>query len=309
MASLRLEGITCNRFAAMRRGAWLVVVSLIATASCGGAEDDTERASDATTTTGASSTTAAASGEADIDELFDVVGHKLHLACMGSGSPTVLIEMGAGQRISAWNGTLPVFAEERRACVYERAATGDSEPGPEPRTSQVIADELAALVEAAGLQTPLIVVSHSLGGMHAQAFAQRHSDLVAGLVFVEPRTAEYQLGYSEHMTPEEVAFEERLAREAIAGEPFGPEIVAANDSAAAIESTGLLPDVPVVVLTAGVPFDGQSESDLAFWHATHENLAAQVTNGRTEIVDGADHEIWRTDTPVIAAAIDEVAGG
>ncbi len=169
-------------------------------AACGGSDD-----ASTTPTTGASTTTAAASGEADIDELFVVVGHKLHLACMGSGSPTVLIEMGAGQRISAWNGTLPVFAEERRACVYERAATGDSEPGPEPRTSQVIADELAALVEAAGLQTPLIVVSHSLGGMHAQAFAQRHSDLVAGLVFVEPRTAEYHFGYSEHITPEEVA--------------------------------------------------------------------------------------------------------
>jgi alpha/beta hydrolase fold len=242
----------------------------------------------------------------DFDGMVEVAGHAVHLQCFGSGAPTVLLELGAGQELSSWNSTLPLMAEGNRACGYERAGTGTSEPGEEPRTSQVIADELSELIANAGLATPIVLVSHSFGGQHAQAFAQRHPDEVAGMVFIDPRTAEYQAGYRDNLTPDELAIDEQDLENVIAVAPFGPEIAAADDGAAEIEAEGDLPDVPVIVLSAGVGFEGQSDADRDFWLQTHEDLAAQVSDGEQRVVEGAGHEIWRDDQQAVLDALAEV---
>jgi pimeloyl-ACP methyl ester carboxylesterase len=241
----------------------------------------------------------------DFDGLIDVAGHAVHLQCFGSGAPTVMLELGAGQELSSWNSTLPLMAEGNRACGYERAGTGTSEPGQEPRTSQVIADELSELIANAGLATPIVLVSHSFGGQHSQAFAERHPDEVAGMLFIDPRTAQYQAGYRDNLTPEELELDQRDV-EAAVNEPFGPEIAAADDGAAEIVQAGDLPDVPVIVLSADMGYPGQSDVDRAFWLETHENLAAQVSDGQQRVVEGTGHEIWRDDQQAVLDAVAEV---
>ena len=278
------------------------VVSVLVVAGCGG--DDGGSATSGTTTPEVTATTIAAG--ADFDGLVPVAGHDVHLVCQGVGSPTVMIEMGAGQTISNWNGTQPVLAESQRTCAYERAGTGESGPGEEPRTAQVIADELHELVETAGLETPIVLLSHSLGGLDAQAFAQQYPDDVAGLVFVEPRTAAYQLGYRDNLTEDELAIDDRDIEDMVANAPFGAEVAVTDDSAAAVVEAGDLPDVPVIVLSAGVGFPDQSEADRAFWLQAHQDLAAQVADGTVIVVDGADHEIWRSHQVVVVDAVADV---
>jgi pimeloyl-ACP methyl ester carboxylesterase len=56
-----------------------------------------------------------------------------------------------------------------------------------------IAQDLHALVIAAKLQTPLVVVGHSLGGFNVKLYAALYPEEVAGLVLVDP---------SEERTPE-----------------------------------------------------------------------------------------------------------
>jgi pimeloyl-ACP methyl ester carboxylesterase len=275
-------------------------VALTATA-CGGSSG---KAATSSSSSAATTTTAAAAPE---DRLVDVGGHELHLVCQGSGAPTVLIEMGAGQSAAAWNGTQPELAATHRTCVYERAGAGTSPIGPMPRSAKQVSDELQALITNAEIPTPMIIVTHSIGALYTQLFAAEHKDAVAGIVFLDPRTAEYQLAYREHLSPSELqADDAELA--GIGAEPFGPEVLAADTSAQQVTAAGKLPDVPVVVLTAGVPFEGQSESDIAFWRLAHEHLASQVTDGVHRIVDGAEHEIWRTHTPAVVEAVNEVAG-
>jgi pimeloyl-ACP methyl ester carboxylesterase len=169
-----------------------------------------------------------------------------------------------------------------------------------------VSDELLALIGAAQIPTPLIIVSHSLGGMYTQLFAAEHKDLVAALVFLEPRTAEYQLGYKSNLTPAELAEDAAADAQAIADEPFGPEIAGADESAHQVMSAGELPRVPTIVLTAGVPFDGQSTADREFWVLTHQHLATQA-GGEAHVVDGAEHEIWLTHSDAVVQAVDEVA--
>jgi pimeloyl-ACP methyl ester carboxylesterase len=281
----------------MRGWAWAVLVGLgVLLAACGGGSSSSS---------GTTATTAAQPAAPE-DLMVDVGGHKLHVVCQGSGMPTVVIELGVGQSVSQWNATQPELAKKRETCVYERAGAGTSEAGPQTRTAQQVSDELFALIGAAKIPTPLIIVSHSLGGMYTQLFAAQHKDLVAGLVFLDPRTAEFQLGYKANLTPAELQDDAAAEAQAIANETFGPEIAGSDESARQVIAAGGLPEVPVIVLTAGVPFEGQKTADRQFWVLTHQHLAAQA-GGEERVVDGAEHEIWRTHSDVVVKAVDEVA--
>lgn len=111
--------------------------------------------------------------------------HRMHLYCEGQGSPTVLFESGLGGIGVEWMDLLKMVAPRSRACVYDRAGYGWSEPGPLPRTAGRAADELAALLDAADIDDQLVIVAHSYGGYVAQTYTRRHPGRVAGLVLVD----------------------------------------------------------------------------------------------------------------------------
>ncbi|MBV9902646.1 MAG: hypothetical protein JOZ90_16375, partial [Alphaproteobacteria bacterium] len=69
-------------------------------------------------------------------------GTRLNLVCMGTGSPAVVFDSGFEDWAPAWAVVQPLVARFTRACSYDRAGSGFSDPGPMPRTSVRIADEL-----------------------------------------------------------------------------------------------------------------------------------------------------------------------
>ncbi len=69
--------------------------------------------------------------------------------------------------------------------TYDRAGLGRSEPSPLPRSAENIARELDALLEAAHLPGPYIVVAHSYGGIIAREFLERRTSDVVGMIFVD----------------------------------------------------------------------------------------------------------------------------
>jgi protein-S-isoprenylcysteine O-methyltransferase Ste14/pimeloyl-ACP methyl ester carboxylesterase len=117
--------------------------------------------------------------------LVDVGGRRLHLLCIGNGSPTVLFEpSGFG------NATSGVRARERiaantRVCSYDRMGMGWSDIGPAPVTAIDLANDLAVLQDRAGLGSPMVIVASSIGGLTAEAFARKYPERVAGLVFLD----------------------------------------------------------------------------------------------------------------------------
>lgn len=120
-------------------------------------------------------------------QLVDVGGHRLHLHCMGEGSPTVILEAGWSGFSSDWSLIQPALAQQTRVCAYDRAGNGWSDAGPLPRTPERIATELHMLLRNAGERGPYVLVGHSLGGRYARMFAAQHPDEVAGLVLVDAR--------------------------------------------------------------------------------------------------------------------------
>ncbi|HVH30093.1 MAG TPA: alpha/beta hydrolase [bacterium] len=117
--------------------------------------------------------------------LINVASHHLHLYCTGRGTPTVLLEAGAGDFSFDWSLVQPSIASVTRVCSYDRAGYAWSEPGPSPRTIRQIAAELRALLTNAHEPPPYVLVGHSLGGLYVRLYAVTHPAEVAGLVLIE----------------------------------------------------------------------------------------------------------------------------
>jgi pimeloyl-ACP methyl ester carboxylesterase len=119
-------------------------------------------------------------------QMVDVGGHRLHINCTGTGSPTVVIEAGWGDSSVAWSSWVqPAAAQTTRVCTYDRAGMAYSEPGPLPRTADRLARELHTLLSGAGVPGPYVLVGHSLGGALVRVYAHDYPAEVAGLVLID----------------------------------------------------------------------------------------------------------------------------
>jgi hypothetical protein len=118
-------------------------------------------------------------------ELIDVGGHRLYLDCTGSGSPTVVLEPGAGLRSSDLRWITPVVARNTRVCVYDRAGRGWSEPATTPQDGGQTAADLHTLLQRGKVPGPYVLAGHSFGGLYALTFAASYPGEVAGLVLVD----------------------------------------------------------------------------------------------------------------------------
>src|SRR5262249_3835062 len=101
------------------------------------------------------------------------------------GTPTVLFESGMGASCLSWTHVQSAVAEFSRAVSYDRAGHGWSDPAHEPRTARQIAKELRALLNAAGVPGPYVLVGHSFGGYVSRAFTQLGREDVVGMVLVD----------------------------------------------------------------------------------------------------------------------------
>jgi pimeloyl-ACP methyl ester carboxylesterase len=117
--------------------------------------------------------------------LIDVGGFKMHIHCMGEGSPTVILETLSGGTSSHWGWVQPEVAKTTRVCVYDRAGRGWSEPDSEPITLGRTVRNLHTLLTNAGVEGPYVLVGHSIGGIYVRQFAADYPDEVVGIVLVD----------------------------------------------------------------------------------------------------------------------------
>ena len=118
-------------------------------------------------------------------QMVDVGGYQMHINCLGSGSPTVILDSGLGDFSLAWSLVQPEVAQSTRVCAYDRAGLGWSERGPKPRTVQNIVEELHTLLTEGGIEGPYVLVGHSMGGVYVRAYAFDYPEEVVGMVLVD----------------------------------------------------------------------------------------------------------------------------
>jgi pimeloyl-ACP methyl ester carboxylesterase len=131
--------------------------------------------------------------------LYDVGGHRLHLSCTGTGSPTVVLESGLGGSSPMWARVTAGTAPTTRVCAYDRAGIGWSDDAPRAQDGNAVVNDLHKLLSAAGETGPFVLVGHSVGGVYALTYAARFPQQVAGLVLLDsasPRQFTVLPGYA-----------------------------------------------------------------------------------------------------------------
>lgn len=137
-------------------------------------------------------------------------GRRLHLACVGTGSPTVVFEPVENDSIVGWRRVQAQAAALTRTCFYDRAGSGLSDPPKETITGISATDDLRRLLLAAKIVEPVVLVGHGLGGFYATIYADRFPQNVAGVVLVEPRFG----GQFAPSNPRQRAREQKTRRQA-----------------------------------------------------------------------------------------------
>jgi pimeloyl-ACP methyl ester carboxylesterase len=301
--------VRAHRQLRSRSRRWLLypVIALLGLASIGGGYETVREAMDA-------------NAYPMPGQLIDVGGHRLHLSCTGSGTPTVVLEPGGGEMSSNLGWITPAGARDTRVCVYDRAGRGWSDPAGTAQDGTQIATDLHTLLQHGNVPGPYVLAGHSFGGLYVLTFAARYPDEVAGMVLVDstapasaakPGTASpydggsydvmgrvstlasvsARLGLSrlygqlEHGSLPPRSRDGARASNATASHVRSTidEYVQANASTEQAASLGDFADKPLVVLTAG------SGSD-ATHSAKQNDLATLSTNSVHRVIDGATHD-------------------
>ncbi|MBP7176302.1 MAG: alpha/beta hydrolase [Thermoclostridium sp.] len=132
-------------------------------------------------------------------QLYDVGGSKLYAQLGGNPSGTTIVfEPGLGDGSYSWCTYAPLLQEDYQTLIYDKGGVGRSEPSSYTDSLDGEANELKALLESAGIQTPVILVGHSRGGAIARRFAQLYPNSMKGIVLID--------------TTNEVMFEDSISR-------------------------------------------------------------------------------------------------
>ncbi len=276
-------------------------------------------------------------------KLINVDGRKMHIDCTGDGSangtPTVILDSGLGDSYLSWRKVQPQIAKFARVCSYDRAGIGYSESSSEPRTSRVFAEELHALLQAANIAPPYILVGHSMGGYDVRLYASLYRSEVAGMVLVDAshpnqderlphalkdmdRTWLRESEFIEYTVPLGVprvlglcddAAEQRAAECNFPTACEGvKEMKSFSLSAAETAGTGALGDMPLAVLShdpdkplADIPADLAKPTNDA-WEKMQEDLAHLSTRGTQTIAKNSSHYIQIDRPDIVIEAVHTV---
>jgi pimeloyl-ACP methyl ester carboxylesterase len=110
----------------------------------------------------------------------------------GSGKPVVLLH-GFPLNSSMWIMQLSELDDVCRVIVPDLRGFGDTSLGNVDPTTGIsmtqYADDLAALLDACGIQEPIVLCGFSMGGYIAFQFVKSYSDRLRGLVLCDTRAA------------------------------------------------------------------------------------------------------------------------
>jgi pimeloyl-ACP methyl ester carboxylesterase len=227
--------------------------------------------------------------------LVDIGARSLHIRCVGpaTGGPTVILEAGAGDYSNRWTAVQDLLAPRVRSCAYDRAGFGWS-AGTQQSMSQDNAD-LRALLTAANVAGPYVLVGHSMGALLVRRYAAHYPEAIVGMVLVGPTHENTRLFYPGDKQWKRV-------REQAMGADF-QELHLARQA-----NPTPLGDRPLIVLvgTRADP-NGSTPEDIASEKAAELEDQPRISRNSSLVRDpSSGHHIHVDNPKLVAGAIEEV---
>ena len=253
----------------------------------------------------------------------DVDGRVLRYICSGEGTPAVVVDQGQGLSIERGFqrhekfGWAKVFAEIQKATrilMHDRAGLGASNVADGPRAAAEMVQDLRAVLSAAHVQPPYVLVGHSIGGFNVRQFAARFPSEVAGVVLVESSHPD-QMARMTKVLPAESPDEPLLLKGFRIGlDPASSsEKIDFNQSATQARALTTLGFTPLVVVSQsprafgppGIPHDVWEKMRLV-WSDLQKDLLALSSNSRQVVAGHAGHNVQAEEPQLVIDAILEV---
>lgn len=286
--------------------------------------------------------------------LVDVGGYKLHIYCEGEGSPTVVILAGSGVPSTYYWSVQNEAAQFTQVCIYDRAGYAWSEEGIGDLSPVGQVEDLNSLLTQAGIKPPYILAGHSYGGYIARLYAHAYPEEVSGLVMIDSAHEDQWTSYPQSIRksveqmysgpnkpfnvflmgllrslqavlpindPMAEYFPPDVAETLTAIRKLHPFIIYTVKAEVSEMALGKSPrvsdlgDIPIIVITHGVPTRLMGQSDEANAGFEQVNLEMQTrllslsTNTRQVFAEQSNHdEIPVKQTDLVVQAIQEVLG-
>jgi len=230
-------------------------------------------------------------------------GKTIHLKCMGTGSPTVILTAGLGD--SEWQKVQPQVARVTKVCFWDRYGSGFSSKATGRETVAETTADLIAALKAARVGGPFVAVGHSLGAYESLLFKDWAPKAVVGMVLVDPSIPDQgdRLNKAVHKPP--------LSGKAL----LNPLFISSKQVVDPKRNYG---EMPIIVLTStkvpelppGTPDAASARATFAAMdaemHRGHAELAALSSRGVQRLVPDSGHYIQLDQPDAVIAAIKEV---
>ena len=237
------------------------------------------------------------------EALVDLGTHKINMVCTGPADARhiVILEAGGGGTSAAWKGVQEALPATIHACAYDRAGSGKSDPGPEPRSMDAEVTDLHVLLARTKISAPVVFVGHSLGGILARLYVHKYPDSVAGVLLVDPTDED------------DLVFNTKVNRWVTVRELDGALGDGAR-SAAKLRETNPAPlgDRPLIVIGAGkrVQPPGTTAEHWEQMRSARgrrvEELSKLSRNSRFILDTNSSHNVQHDNPKVVAAAVQEL---
>jgi pimeloyl-ACP methyl ester carboxylesterase len=181
--------------------------------------------------------------------------------------------------------------------------------------------DLHALLRAADVRDPYVLVAHSSGGLVVRLYASMYPDEVVGMVLLDSTHEDVWLRFQEALTPAHWAeFEaltvtnQKLLDTYPEGERWYTAPLADDATTGQVRQSRAnapLRPIPLVVLAHGIPFAAPfpgwpSDKMEGIMTALQEDLAKLVPNAHYAIATKSGHNIHQDQPELVIAAIREV---
>ena len=156
-----------------------------------------------------------------------------------------------------------------------------------------------------------MLVGHSYGAFLSELFAATHSEIVKGIILLDPNNLAFV---------DAIGGPDAVKRDPLTAPPYDrsrPDLLTKDQRAelrvfdgidnlaATMRSVEIPKTIPVRVITAGRPWWPMLERNQA-WRASHERLAASVTDGRLIVAERSGHRIDRDQPDLVVTTVSDL---
>ena len=240
-----------------------------------------------------------------LDTLVNVGGYKIHFSIMkGEGTP-ILLEAGAGNDGSIWNGIFEKIHKATGTTVitYDRSGFGKSELNPNLKNESDFGivngiKELETSLSKLGFDNEIVLVSHSYGGLYNLLYASKHPNKVKSVILIDATLSNFW--NEEFLTMRDNNFDISAIEK-----PSGDYYLHANynETMRYVRNLHFPENTPIINIFPENSFSDAPEIFTNRWRKLHKEFGDLKDNVTNIIAKGSGHYVFQDNPALVINAI------